>query len=86
MRLRSHLGDNHELLSVFPHHAGDFREIAQLDISHNVKKGRLPILLEASRRLRIVFGQKSCNHWIGTGLLTTAASPNSADIIQTLGK
>lgn len=77
-------GENYEMPSVFPHPAGNVREIARIDISDIATRGRLPIALEATRRLKIVLGRKVAVIGVVTGPLTIAASLIGTDIIQAL--
>ena len=77
-------GGPYELPSALPHPAGDFKEIARLDISNLEKKGRLPVILEATRRLKLVLGRKVAIIGVVTGPLAIAASLTGGDVVQAL--
>lgn len=77
-------GERYEMPSVSPHPAGNFREIARINISNITAGGRLPVALESARRLKIVLGRKVAIIGVVTGPLTIAASLIGNDIIQAL--
>jgi uroporphyrinogen-III decarboxylase len=77
-------GDGYEMPFVSPHPVGNIREIARINVSDIVKRGRLPIVFEAARRLKIILGRKVAIIGVVTGPLTIAASLIGNDIIRAL--
>lgn len=63
---------------------GGYDKIAQLDISGIEKKGRLPVVLEATRRLKIVLGRTVIVAGVITGPLKLASYLIGSSIIREL--
>ena len=71
-----------ELPFVSGHPVGG--SIAQLDIANIEKRGRLPVVLEATRRLKIVLGKTVALAGVVTGPVSLAARLREDNIIQKL--
>jgi uroporphyrinogen decarboxylase len=75
-------GDHYEMPTVAALSTGDPTEISRIDINDITKRGRLPVVLEAALRLKIVLGRRVAIIGVVTGPFTLAASLIGADIIQ----
>ena len=72
-------GKEYELPSIYPMH--EYEKIVQLEIE---KRGRIPIVLEAMRRLKIVLGRMVAVAGVVTGPLNLASLLTGNNIIHVL--
>jgi uroporphyrinogen decarboxylase len=77
-------GDDYDIPSVSAHPAGDLAEISRIDITDIATRGRLPVVVEAAKRLKIALGRRVAIVGVVTGPLTLAGSLIGRDIIEAL--
>ena len=77
-------GGEQDLPQVVSHPLGEGMKCEALDISEIEKRGRLPVVLETTKRLAVTMGQSVALVGVVTGPLTLASHLKGTDIVREL--